>query len=456
MPAVTNMLAHSRIRIVSVAAWRALRRWRGSIAIRSAFISGIAVFAGLVTVGVISVAALYELMIKDVDHAARARALAVAERLHKEPPDELESVLLATDQRVVAVQVLRSDGAVVRRSGAEAKAPLTSDKEVRVSTATVSGRRGGYTVLVGGGIEPAESMVSSVAVMLAVTAPIVAVVAGGATYLLVRRSLRSVDAIRSRVSAISASDLAERVPVPGGSDEMAALAVTMNDMLARIQAGHTAQQRFVGDASHELRSPLATVISGLEIAAAHPKRFDTQMVHCTLLPEARRMQHLVEDLLLLARADEHGLPMRRTDVDLDDLVSAEVQRLKQHTGLKVSCELAAVRVTGDAQGLSRVLRNLVDNAVRHAANEVFIKVSGDDAHAYLQVHDDGPGIPEADRDKVFERFVRLDADRSRHGGGTGLGLAIVAEIVGAHAGTIGIGDRCGGGTVVTVHLPHSR
>ncbi|BBY99968.1 hypothetical protein MFAL_34350 [Mycolicibacterium fallax] len=194
--------------------------------------------AGLAIVGALSVAVLFELMISDVDHASETRARAVAERLREEPPDELESVLLATDQRIVAVQVLDEDGDVVRRSESAPKKSLIPvrdndsrvgtvapyDDDVRVSAVTVKGKKHRYTVLVGGGIEPAETVVETVAGMLAITAPIVAAVAAGATYLLVRRSLRSVDAIRSRVSAISATGLGERVPVPPRSDEITALA----------------------------------------------------------------------------------------------------------------------------------------------------------------------------------------------------------------------------------------
>lgn len=447
-----------------------LRRWCGGIATRSALVAAAVVLASLVVVGSASVVLLYRSMCADVDNAANSRALAVAERLKKEPPDELESVLLATDQRIVAVQVIDARGRIVRRSDSAPKEPLiplrsnnfrdpqvgvsaTADDDTRVAALTADGRKGRYTVLVGGGIEPIESMTSTVATMLTITAPVVAVVAAGVTYLLVRRSLRSVDAIRSRVTQISASDLSGRVPVPDRADEISALAVTMNEMLGRIEAGHTAQRRFVGDASHELRSPLATVISALEIAQNHPEVFDKTLVQTALLPEAHRMQSLVEDLLLLARADEHGLPMRRTEIDLDDLASDEVTRLKRETSLQISGQLAAVKVTGDALGLARVLRNLADNAARHARSQVSIVVRADADNAYLQVCDDGPGIPVAERDRVFERFVRLDADRSRHGGGSGLGLAIVAEIVAAHKGAVDISGREGGGTVLTVRLP---
>lgn len=447
-----------------------LRRWSEGIATRSALVAAAVVLASLVIVGAASVVLLYRSMCADVDDAARVRAAAVAERLQKEPPDEIEAVLLATDQRIVAVQIVDSSGEVVRRSESAPKSllipldgntsrdsrvgvPSTSDDDIRVAAEPVDGRKGQYTVLVGGGIEPIETMTSTVATMLAITAPVVAVVAAVVTYLLVRRSLRSVDVIRSRVTQISTSDLGERVPVPDRADEISALAVTMNEMLSRIEAGHTAQRRFVGDASHELRSPLATVISALEIAQTHPEVFDKTLVQTALLPEAHRMQSLVEDLLLLARADEHGLPMRRTEIDFDDLASAEAARLKRETRLQISANLDAVKVTGDALGLARVLRNLADNAARHAATEVSITVCADVDSAFLQVFDDGPGIPVAERARVFERFVRLDADRSRQAGGSGLGLAIVAEIVAAHDGTVVIGDRAGVGTIVTVQLP---
>ncbi|MGW4096574.1 HAMP domain-containing sensor histidine kinase [Mycobacterium sp. NPDC004974] len=449
-----------------------LRRWRGwfgGIAVRSGAVAAIVVLAGLVVVGSVSAVLLYRFMCADVDNAAVARAQAVADVLRKEPPDEVESVLMDTDHRIVAVQIVDTTGTVVRRSDAAPKTPLiplqgndsrvgilaTDDDDVRVSTVPATSREGGpYTVLVGGGIEPIELMMSTVARMLAITAPIVAAVAAIVTYLLVRRSLRSVEAIRSRVSEISASDLAERVPVSGRSDEISALAVTMNEMLSRIEAGNAAQRRFVGDASHELRSPLATVVSALEIGATHPDALDRTLLTTALLPEARRMQSLVENLLLLARADEHGLPLRRVEVDLDDLATAEVARLKRETTLRITAQLSAVKASVDPDGFVRVLRNLADNAARHAATEVTVVVRAEGNNAVVQVIDDGPGIPAAQRDKVFERFIRLDSDRSRRGGGTGLGLAIVAEIVAAHDGSVTISDREAiGGTVVTVQLP---
>ena len=202
-----------------------------------------------------------------------------------------------------------------------------------------------------------------------------------------------------------------------------------------------------------MRSPLATIISAVEIGLTHPELSQEQLARELVLPEAQRMQGLIDDLLLLARSDERGIVLRRSDVDLDDLAAQEVGRLDREGVRTVRADLLPARVVGDPQALSRVLRNLVDNAVRHARSVVEVAVWIQDGSACLSVADDGPGIPAADRARVFERFVRLDTDRSRAGGGSGLGLAIVAEIVAAHGGSVIVADRSGGGTVITVQLP---
>jgi signal transduction histidine kinase len=250
--------------------------------------------------------------------------------------------------------------------------------------------------------------------------------------------------------------LAERVPVPSSRDEIAALAVTMNEMLSRIEAGHLAQQRFLGDASHELRSPLATIISGLEVAEAHPDLLNAELAINTLLPEAQRMRMLIEDLFLLARADERKLVRHKEEVALDDVAEAEAARARREAGCTIHTDIRPARLTGDPAAISRMIRNLVDNAVRHANSRISIEVSSRNGTATVTVSDDGPGIAPAERARVFERFVRLDSNRSRSGGGAGLGLAIVAEVVAAHGGTVTIDDRPGGGTKMIVALPQNK
>jgi signal transduction histidine kinase len=441
------------------------------ISARSAAASAIVVLVAFTFAGAGLDAILYRSLLAGVDDATAARVRNIAAALRSDSLDELNSALFTTDQRVVAIQLIAPDGKVVERSGSAPETPLIpitefdlklrrgmSDDAVPNDDMRVSGQRvntpsGDYTVLVGGGSEAVEATARTVALLLACGAPIIIAVAAAASYWLVRRSLQSVDAIRSQVAEISTSDLAERVPVPTSRDEIAALAVTMNEMLARIEAGHRAQQRFLGDASHELRSPLATIISGLEVTEAHPELLDADLAINTLLPEAHRMRTLIEDLLLLARADEQSLVQRKEQVPLGDLAEVAAARKRRDAGCTIHTDISPARLIGDPAAVSRVIRNLVDNAVRHAKSRVDIAVGSRDGSAILTVSDDGPGIAPSERARVFGRFVRLDSDRARSGGGTGLGLAIVAEVVAAHGGTVSIEDRPGGGTKMIVALP---
>jgi signal transduction histidine kinase len=449
---------------------RSVRLPNLGISARSAAVSAIVVFVALALAGAGFVTILYQSLLAGVDDAAAVRVGHIAEALRSNSPNDLDSVLLTTNQRVVAIQLIDPDGKVVKRSGSAPNTPLVpitefdlklrrmSDDAVPNDDMRVSGQRvntpsGEYTVLVGSGSEAVEATARTVALLLAAGAPIILAVAAAATYWLVRRSLQSVDTIRSRVAEISTSDLAERVPVPNSRDEIAALAVTMNEMLSRIEAGHRAQQRFLGDASHELRSPLTTIISGLEAAEVHPELLDAELAINILLPEAQRMALLIEDLLLLARADEQSLVLRKEQVLVGDLVEVEVNRARRDAGCTIHTDISSVSVIGDPVAVSRVIRNLVDNAVRHAKSRVDICVGSRDGDATITVVDDGRGIVAAERTRVFERFVRLDSDRARSSGGTGLGLAIVAEVVAAHGGTVTIDDRPGGGTKMTVAFP---
>jgi len=195
------------------------------------------------------------------------------------------------------------------------------------------------------------------------------------------------------------------------------------------------------------------VTAALELARDRPEVLDHSLVAETLLPEAARMRYLVEDLLLLATADERGLALRMGDVDLDDIADAEYRRLRGDPALVVTASIHPVRVLGDAARLSRVVRNLVDNAARFAQHTVELRVTQQDGCGVLVVSDDGPGIPEVERTRVFERFVRLDTDRARSAGGSGLGLAIVAEIVTAHGGRVAVHTSSTGGAEFVLRLP---
>lgn len=442
------------------------QRW--GIATRSALVAAAVVLVALVIAGAGLVAVLQGSLTSAVDEAARIRLAEITAALQTEPERGLSDALLATNQRIAAVQIIDGAGTVVRRSSGAPAAAMTSDPKIavvqadpdelddtRIKTQSVATPAGTYTVLVAGGTEAVESAIRTVAGLLALTAPLVMTETAFVSYLLTKRSLRSVDAIRSQVAAISASDLSERVPVPPTGDEIAALATTMNQMLERIQTSQSAQRQFVGDASHELRSPLATIIATLEVIDAHPELLTTELATDTLLPEAHRMRQLVDDLLLLAQADEKAFVPTREAVHIDAMADAEATRIRAETPLDIDADTTAAVTIGDPHALARVLRNVLENAARHARTRIEITTRTVDSNVLLIVADDGPGIPAEERSRVFDRFVRLDADRSRRSGGAGLGLAIVAEIVAAHQGTVRLDEPAGGGARVTVTLPAS-
>jgi signal transduction histidine kinase len=247
-----------------------------------------------------------------------------------------------------------------------------------------------------------------------------------------------VETIRTEVTAITHSSLDRRVSEPRARDEVGRLARTMNEMLDRLQRSSESQRQFVSDASHELRSPVAAIRATGEVALTHPDRADWRAVVQRMLAEDDRMEQIVGDLLDLARGEE--TPRPTTPVDLDDVVLDEAARLRG-SGTRVLVDrVSAGRVVGSHEQLTRVVRNLVDNAQRHAASAVRISLGQDDDTVTLTVEDDGPGIEPADRERVFERFTRLDEGRARDAGGLGLGLAMVRSIAERHGGSVTITD----------------
>jgi signal transduction histidine kinase len=290
--------------------------------------------------------------------------------------------------------------------------------------------------------------------------PLAVLLMGGATYLVVALTLRPVAALRHGAADITRTGLADkRLPVPSARDEIHRLAVTLNGMLDRIDSATKRQRTFVGDAAHELRSPLASLRVQLEVAQRLGPQEDWKSLVDDVLVDVGRLDRLVNDLLALARMDEHAsvLP-RQLPVRLDSLAE-EVVGGYRYARVPVLLSVAApVSVVGDPDGLRRILVNLIDNAVRYATNcvEVAVDRTGDGGPAaVVTVTDDGPGIPGAERERVFDRFYRLEASRSRESGGTGLGLPIVRELARSHNGTVGLADRPDGarGLQAVVRLP---
>lgn len=364
------------------------------------------------------------------------------------------------DPEDVAWQVVGArDGAIEAVSAACVDLPQVDDQVINwpeeddrsyvVSERSASG----HVVTLAVTLEDVDETTAALLTPLLVGLPLLLLVVGGTTWLVVSRALRPVDRIRSEVEQITGSRLDRRVPVPETRDEVGRLARTMNGMLGRLEDASTRQQQFVADASHELRSPLASVRQAAEVAVAHPGAMDEGELAATVLEEAVRMQALVDQLLLLARAGEGRAQAPREDVDLDDLALAAVRRTTRPDLTVDTTGVGAGRVHGDVVALGQVVRNLVDNAVRHAERRVVVAVVPEPDRVILSVDDDGPGIPEADRTRVFERFVRLDDARARDAGGSGLGLAIVREVVRAHGGTVTVGASPLGGARFVVRLP---
>jgi signal transduction histidine kinase len=314
---------------------------------------------------------------------------------------------------------------------------------------------GTVTLLAASPIDNIRRSVDSLVDILRFVIPALVALVGLLIWFLVGRALRPVAAIRSEVDEISHGTLHRRVPVPESHDEIARLAGTMNQMLERLECASARQRAFVSDASHELRSPVTTIRATLEVALHGRHRADWPNVAHQVLQEDERMEHVVDDLLELARSEEADETMAHAPlVDLDDVVIEESTRSRNHQAKTE--RVSAGRVRGRREQLQRVVRNLLNNADRHARESVELALTSTNSTVELVVEDDGPGIPEADRERVFDRFTRLDEGRTRDAGGAGIGLAIVRAIVERHAGGVRIEASDHGGARFVVSLPNAE
>jgi signal transduction histidine kinase len=329
-------------------------------------------------------------------------------------------------------------------------------------TATVDGERAEYRfagaevtdsrdetvrVYAGASLAAQQDAVRTASGVMLIGLPLLLAVVASVTWLVTRRALRPVEDIRREMAEITASeDLSRRVPEPGTHDEIARLARTTNETLAALETSVERQRRFVADASHELRSPIASLRTQLEVAAAHPELLDLDGA----VEDTVRLQRLAADLLLLARLDAGERP---ADARVD-LVALAREETAARPMVTVEAGPAAAEVAGSRGQLGRVLANLLDNAERHARSAVTVTVRRDgDRAAVVRVADDGDGVPEGDRERIFERFVRLDDARSRDEGGAGLGLAIARDVAVRHGGTLTAGAAPGGGALFELRLP---
>jgi signal transduction histidine kinase len=327
--------------------------------------------------------------------------------------------------------------------------PNGDDPQVRAQR-QVETAQGTITLVAQNSLQEVDSTVEKMTGVLVLGVPLLVALLAALTWWLTGRALKPVEAIRAEAAAITGSTIHRRVPEPSTDDEVGRLARTMNSMLDRLEETSLRQRRFVSDASHELRSPVAVIRAQLEVALRRGDAADWPAVAHKVLAEDERLEQAVGELLELARTEE-GIEPTLVVVDLDDVVLEETARTRR-VPIDTSRVLAG-RVYGTSAQFSRVVANLLDNACRHASGHVAVALTRDDDEVVLVVDDDGPGVPDEHRERVFERFTRLDEGRSRDAGGVGLGLAMVRAIVERHGGTVEIDDAPIGGARFVVRLP---
>ena len=331
--------------------------------------------------------------------------------------------------------------------------PPLDQRSMRVIVIDAHTDAGTFTVYAGENLDNANDTTTAIVTVLAIGLPMLLLLVAAVTWWAVGRTLRPVREITSTMADITTSDLHRRVAVPSARDEIGQLATTVNATLARLDVSVEQQRRFVADASHELRGPLAALRADLEISITHPERTTWQTVARDTLGDVERLQHLTDDLLVLARIDSE-LQRPHAPIDLA-LIVADALHAVRRQNIQVTThgtDTPAI-IDGDEFQLRRMVRNLIENAEEHATSHVNLTLQTTPGIVRLTVADDGPGIPPADRRHIFERFVRLDSARTRNFGGTGLGLAIVHDVVVSHHGSITITDTDPRGSTFTVDLP---
>jgi signal transduction histidine kinase len=436
--------------------WWVRQSLRARLTLIATALFSAAVLTGAVLLLVVQRAALTRVL----DQSANKTAASTA-RLFKDGSGP--RILPSTSGGITAVQVVDANNLVLAASpGADQQVSVVTPQQLEqirdgarptvpspTSTARlrIVGRNlGNRTILVATDVSRVDDSLRILTRAALIGSPLAVFLMAVATYTVVSLSLRPVAALRHGAADITAAGLAEqRLPVPGAQDEIHRLAVTLNAMLDRIDSATTRQRTFVGDAAHELRSPLASLRVQLEVAQRLGPSADWPGLIDDVLVDVDRLDRLVEDLLALARLDESATLTHRESVALDALID-EVVRGYGQARVSVLAETQPTQTMGDPEALRRVAINLIDNAARYASREVHVTVApgkgaGGRAVARLVVVDDGPGIPADERERVFDRFYRVQESRSRRTGGTGLGLPIVRDIVRNHGGRVRLTDR---------------
>ncbi|QOH58127.1 sensor histidine kinase [Rhodococcus rhodochrous] len=440
---------------------------------------------GLLASGVAVTSALQNSLLSRVDRDLEEAARTWARPDRPPPTPPLDAPNSRRPPSPFYVQAVDADGRVLFVVNDESTAPDVSDdptgRPVTVGSAGDDGphwrvmsteNASGVVTTVGMSLAETEETADRLVVLQTVIGAVVLVALAVAGGVVVRMSLRPLDEVERTAAAIAEGDLSERVPEGDPRTEIGRLSVTFNAMLGRIESAFAAtaaseesarrseekMRRFVADAGHELRTPLTTIRGFAELYRQGAST-DTGMLMERIEREARRMGLLVEDLLMLARLDEQR-PLDRSPVDLlavaaDAVHNARAVAPERTITLDIIDGPGTPEVLGDDARLRQVLSNLVTNALTHTPPDadVTVRVGTADTDAVLEVADTGPGLDPDDRERVFERFYRADASRTRASGGSGLGLSIVAALVAAHGGKVEVESEQGVGSTFRVRIP---
>jgi signal transduction histidine kinase len=423
---------------------------------------------GVVLIGVLNYALLRAVNAESMDTARGVAKLIVQNELSEPIPvnaamqvqvvDAQDRVLKISAGADRLVSMLRPDELRHARDGSVQQVPgsrVGLDGTVRIVAVPAGPPTNPVYVLVARSTDDLDQGVHILRVSLLITFPLLVALLAVVLWRVLGAALGPVDALTAGAEEITGGTRAGRLPIPESRDEIHRLAVTLNGMLHRLDAARVRQRAFVADAAHELRSPLTNMRTELEVAQRLPDTTDWPQVATDLLTDVDRLSRLVDDLLLLAKADDGAgrAPAGRfEEIDLGQFLADMAARYPGVTYLRPAATLTA---PADPDALARVIGNLLDNAERHKTTQVRLSLEPDGPYHRVTVTDDGPGIPPADRERVFDRFTRLDDARARDAGGSGLGLAIVRELVRRHRGTVTLSDA-EPGLRVDVRLPVAR
>ncbi|MDQ3728555.1 MAG: ATP-binding protein, partial [Actinomycetota bacterium] len=384
-----------------------------------------------------------------------------------DPEDSFAQVLRPNGETAFSTSQIEGAALSAEELRAAAEDAVTLEREavegidgrVRVLATPLSGSDESLIAVAGATLEDRDESLQSLALVLLIGGPLALMLSAAAGYLVAGRALSPVERLRSEAAAIGGSEPDARLAVPGPDDELRRLALTLNEMLGRLEGAIERERRLVDDASHELRTPLALHKTELEVAQRYAtSEEELRAAIASGIEEVDRLARLADDLLVVARSGEAGPPVRDEEIDAASLLGTVVARLRDRAtneGREIRIEAPpGLSLRGDRVRLEQALTNMADNALRHGEGTVTLAAAPRTQAVRLEVTDQGSGWAPEFVPRAFERFSR--GDSAREGEGAGLGLAIVEAIAEAHGGVAGADEAPGGGAAVWIDLPSAE